>query len=138
MPETSPHELGLDPLNESPFKGKTGLRRVRNALSYSMAGLKAAYLCEDAFRQEVWLALLLIPTACLLPVPWLGRGMMIASVLLVLVVELLNSAIEAVVDRVSLENHRLAKRAKDIGSAAVLVSLLDVLAVWLCVGLAAL
>jgi diacylglycerol kinase (ATP) len=138
MPETSPHELGLDPLNESPFKGKTGLRRVWNALSYSMAGLKAAYLCEDAFRQEVWLALLLIPTACLLPVPWLGRGMMIASVLLVLVVELLNSAIEAVVDRVSLENHRLAKRAKDIGSAAVLVSLLDVLAVWLCVGLAAL
>jgi diacylglycerol kinase (ATP) len=103
-----------------------------------MAGLKAAYLCEDAFRQEVWLALLLIPTACLLPVPWLGRGMMIASVLLVLVVELLNSAIEAVVDRVSLENHRLAKRAKDIGSAAVLVSLLDVFAVWLCVVLAAL
>jgi diacylglycerol kinase (ATP) len=138
MPETSPHELGLDPLNESPFKGKTGLRRVWNALSYSMAGLKAAYLCEDAFRQEVWLALLLIPTACLLPVPWLGRGMMIASVLLVLVVELLNSAIEAVVDRVSLENHRLAKRAKDIGSAAVLVSLFDVLVVWLCVGLAAL
>lgn len=138
MPESSPHELGLDPLNESPFKGKTGLRRVWNALRYSMAGLKAAYLCEDAFRQEVWLSLLLIPTACLLPVPWLGRGMMIASVLLVLVVELLNSAIEAVVDRVSLENHRLAKRAKDIGSAAVLIALLDVLAVWLCVGLAAL
>lgn len=137
MPDTSPHELGLDPLNESPFKGKTGLRRVWNALRYSMAGLKAAYLCEDAFRQEVWLSLLLVPTACLLPVPWLGRGMMIASVLLVLVVELLNSAIEAVVDRVSLENHRLAKRAKDIGSAAVLIALLDVAAVWLCVGLAA-
>ena len=137
MQEPSTHELGLDPLNESPFKGKTGLRRVWNAFSYSMAGLKAAYLCEDAFRQEVWLALLLIPTACLLPVPWLGRGMMIASVLLVLIVELLNSAIEAVVDRVSLENHRLAKRAKDIGSAAVLVSLFDVLAVWSCVGLSA-
>ncbi|MFZ2267449.1 MAG: diacylglycerol kinase [Azonexus sp.] len=137
MQEPSSHELGLDPLNESPFKGKTGLRRVWNAFSYSMAGLKAAYLCEDAFRQEVWLALLLIPTACLLPVPWLGRAMMIGSVLLVLVVELLNSAIEAVVDRVSLENHRLAKRAKDIGSAAVLVSLFDVLAVWLCVGLGA-
>jgi len=137
MQEPSTHELGLDPLNESPFKGKTGLRRVWNAFSYSMAGLKAAYLCEDAFRQEVWLALLLIPTACLLPVPWLGRGMMIASVLLVLIVELLNSAIEAVVDRVSLENHRLAKRAKDIGSAAVLVSLFNVLAVWGCVGLSA-
>ena len=115
---------------ESPYKGKTGLRRVWNAFNYSISGLKAAYLCEDAFRQEVWLALLLIPAAFVLPVPWLGRGLMIAGVLLVLVVELLNSAIEAVVDRVSLENHRLAKRAKDIGSAAVLVSLLMLLIIW--------
>ncbi|MBS1144546.1 MAG: diacylglycerol kinase [Proteobacteria bacterium] len=130
MQEPSSNELGLDPANESPFKGKTGLRRVWNALGYSLAGLKAAYLCEDAFRQEVLLAAVLIPVACLLPVPWLGRGVMIASVLLVLVVELINSAIEAVVDRVSLENHRLAKRAKDIGSAAVLVSLLIVFVVW--------
>jgi diacylglycerol kinase (ATP) len=133
MQEPSSNELGLDPANESPFKGKTGLRRVWNALTYSLAGLKAAYLCEDAFRQEVILAALLIPIAFLLPVPWLGRGLMIASVLLVLIVELLNSAIEAVVDRVSLENHRLAKRAKDIGSAAVLVSLILVMVVWGCV-----
>ena len=133
MREPTPNELGLDPANESPFKGKTGLRRVWNAFNYSLAGLKAAYLCEDAFRQEVWLALFLIPAALLLPVPWFGRGMMIASVLLVLVVELLNSAIEAVVDRVGLENHHLAKRAKDIGSAAVLMSLLTVVAVWVCV-----
>jgi diacylglycerol kinase (ATP) len=133
MQEPSSNELGLDPANESPFKGKTGLRRVWNALSYSLAGLRAAYLCEDAFRQEVILAALLIPGAFLLPVPWMGRGLMIASVLLVLVVELINSAIEAVVDRVSLENHRLAKRAKDIGSAAVLVTLILVLAVWACV-----
>ncbi|MBL8429177.1 MAG: diacylglycerol kinase [Dechloromonas sp.] len=133
MQEPSSNELGLDPANESPFKGKTGMRRVWNALTYSLAGLKAAYLCEDAFRQEVILATLLIPVALLLPVPWLGRGLMIASVLLVLVVELLNSAIEAVVDRVSLENHRLAKRAKDIGSAAVLVSLVLVMVVWGCV-----
>ncbi len=133
MPEPSLHELGLDPANESPFKGKTGLRRVWSAFNYSIAGLKAAYLCEDAFRQEVWLAVLLIPVACLLPVPWLGRGLMIASLLVVLVVELLNSAIEAVVDRVSLENHRLAKRAKDIGSAAVLLALLNVCAVWMLV-----
>ena len=95
MQEPSSNELGLDPANESPFKGKTGLRRVWNALTYSLAGLKAAYLCEDAFRQEVILAALLIPVALLLPVPWLGRGLMIASVLLVLIVELLNSAIEA-------------------------------------------
>ena len=130
MQEPSSNELGLDPANESPFKGKTGLRRVWNAFNYSLAGLKAAYLCEDAFRQEVILAAVLIPVSFLLPVPWMGRGLMIASVLLVLVVELVNSAIEAVVDRVSLENHRLAKRAKDIGSAAVLVSLLIVLVVW--------
>lgn len=133
MQEPSLQELGLDPANESPFKGKTGLRRVWNALNYSLEGLKAAYLCEDAFRQEVILAALLIPLAFFLPVPWTGRGLMVASVLLVLVVELLNSAIEAVVDRVSLENHRLAKRAKDIGSAAVLVSLLIVMVVWTCV-----
>ncbi len=120
-------------MNESPFKGKTGLRRVWNALHYSLSGLRAAYACEDAFRQEALLALLLIPLALYLPVGGLGRALMIASVLLVLIVELLNSAVEATVDRISLENHRLAKRAKDIGSAAVLISLLNVLAVWICV-----
>ena len=115
---------------ESPFKGKTGLRRIWNAFNYSLDGLAAAYRHEDAFRQEVWLALVLIPTACLLPAGNLGRALMIASVLLVLMVELLNSAVEAAVDRISLENHRLAKRAKDIGSAAVLVSLVNVAVVW--------
>ncbi len=125
-----PEELGLDPANESPFKGKTGLRRVWNAFRYSLDGLRAAYLCEDAFRQESWLALLLIPLALWLPVGWLATALLIASLLLVLVVELLNSAIEAVVDRVGLENHRLAKRAKDIGSAAVFVSLCQVVVVW--------
>jgi diacylglycerol kinase (ATP) len=118
---------------ESPFKGKTGLRRVLNAFGYSMAGLHAAYTCEDAFRQEVWLAALLIPAALALPVGGIAKALMIGSVLLVLIVELLNSAIEAAVDRVSLENHRLAKRAKDIGSAAVLVALGNVLSVWSCV-----
>ena len=118
---------------ESPFKGKTGLRRVLNAFGYSMAGLRAAYTCEDAFRQEVWLAALLIPAALALPVGGITKALMIGSVLLVLIVELLNSAIEAAVDRVSLENHRLAKRAKDIGSAAVLLALGNVLSVWSCV-----
>ena len=115
---------------ESPYKGKTGLRRVLNAFHYSLAGLEAAYRCEDAFRQEVWLAALLLPAAFLLPVDGVGRALMIASVLLVLVVELLNSALEAAVDRIGLEDHRLAKRAKDIGSAAVFVALFNVLAVW--------
>ena len=100
---------------------------------YSVAGLKAAYRHEDAFRQEVLLAILLIPTALFLPAPGMGKALMVASVLLVLIVELLNSAIEATVDRVSLEHHRLAKRAKDIGSAAVMMSLATVFVVWILV-----
>lgn len=119
--------------DESPFKGKTGLRRVWNAFRYSRAGLRAAYRAEDAFRQEVLLAAVLIPLAVLLSPNGVGLALMIGSLLLVLIVELLNSGIEAVVDRVSLEQHPLAKRAKDIGSAAVLLALLNVGVVWACV-----
>jgi len=118
---------------ESPFKGKTGLQRVWNAFHYSMAGLHAAFTCEDAFRQEAILAAILIPISFFLPVSGVGHALMIASVLLVLIVELLNSAIEAVVDRVSLDRHHLSKRAKDIGSAAVLLALINVVSVWACV-----
>lgn len=118
------------PGEESPFKGRTGLRRVWNALHYSLDGLRAAYGCEDAFRQETWLAAILIVTAVVLPVGGVDRALMIGSVLLVLIVELLNSAVEAAVDRIGLERHRLSKRAKDIGSAAVLVALANVVAVW--------
>lgn len=118
---------------ESPYKGKTGLRRIFNALFYSMDGLAAAFRCEDAFRQESILAAVLIPLAFFLNVSGPGRALMIGSVLLVLIVELLNSAVEATVDRVSLENHLLSKRAKDIGSAAVLISLINVALVWGCV-----
>ncbi len=107
--------------------------RIWNAFHYSLAGLAAAYRHEDAFRQETHLAIVLIPLALLLPATGIGHALMIGSVLLVLVVELLNSAIEAAVDRISLENHRLAKRAKDIGSAAVLVSLINVVVIWLLV-----
>ena len=117
-------------VEESPFKGQTGLRRVWNALNYSLSGLRAAYLNEDAFRQETLLATLMIPLALILPSSGIGKAMMIGSVLLVLIVELLNSAIEAAVDRISLDHHRLSKRAKDIGSAAVLIALLNVLATW--------
>lgn len=115
---------------ESPYKGKTGLRRVWNALHYSLDGLKAAYRHEDAFRQELWLALLLMPVALWLGDSGVGKAMMVGSLALVLMVELVNSAIEATVDRISLENHLLAKRAKDIGSAAVLMSLCNVAIVW--------
>jgi len=117
-------------LQESPHKGKTGLKRVWNALFYSLEGFKAAWRHEDAFRQETLLAAALIPLAFLLAEAPLARALMIASVLLVLIVELVNSAIEATVDRISLENHQLAKRAKDIGSAAVLIALINVLVVW--------
>lgn len=116
--------------SESPFKGKTGFTRLINAFRYSLDGFAAAYRHEDAFRQEAWLAVVLIPLALFLPAGGIGKALMVGSVLLVLVVELLNSAIEAVVDRVSLERHHLAKRAKDIGSAAVLIALINVVAVW--------
>jgi len=115
---------------ESPYKGKTGFRRLWNAFGYSLAGFRAAYKHEDAFRQEVLLAVIMVPLALWLPVSHFGKALMIASVLLVIIVELLNSAIEATVDRISLDRHDLAKRAKDIGSAAVLVSLINVLVVW--------
>ncbi|MDD2702096.1 MAG: diacylglycerol kinase, partial [Sideroxydans sp.] len=111
-------------------KGKAGLRRLWNAFGYSLAGFRAAYKPEDAFRQEVWLTLVLVPLALWLPVSMIAKALMIGSVLLVIIVELINSAIEATVDRISLENHDLAKRAKDIGSSAVLVSLLNVGVVW--------
>ncbi|MDP1660065.1 MAG: diacylglycerol kinase [Methylotenera sp.] len=115
---------------ESPYKGKTGIRRLMNAFGYSLEGFKAAFKHEDAFRQEVFLAIVLIPLAVYLGKTPIERAMMIASVLLVLIVELLNSAIEAAVDHTSTEHHALAKRAKDIGSAAVFIALTIVVVVW--------
>ena len=114
----------------SPYKGKTGFKHIGSALLCSLAGLRAAIQHEDAFRQEVLVACILIPLAIFLPVSALGKAMMVASVLLVLIIELLNSAIEAAVDHASLDHHPLAKRAKDIASAAVLLSLLNVVSVW--------
>jgi diacylglycerol kinase (ATP) len=136
MPDPSrvtSHESPESRSAESPHKGKTGLTRIWNAFLYSLDGLRAAFRHEDAFRQEVLLAVVLIPTALLAPASGTGKALMIGAVLLVLIVELLNSAIEAAVDRISLENHLLAKRAKDIGSAAVMLSLVNVPVVWLLV-----
>jgi diacylglycerol kinase (ATP) len=115
---------------ESPYKGKTGLRRLWNAFRYSLDGFRAAFKHEDAFRQEVLLAVIMIPLALWVHASHIGKALMIGSVLLVIVIELVNSAIEATVDRISLDSHKLAKRAKDIGSAAVLVSLVNVLVIW--------
>ncbi len=117
-------------LHTSPFKGKTGVRRLINAFGYSLHGFRAAYQHEDAFRQEVLLAIILIPLALYLDRSGVEQALMIASVLLVLIVELLNSAIEAAVDHTSTERHPLAKQAKDIGSAAVFIALIILVAVW--------
>ena len=110
--------------------GNTGLRRIVNATFFSMAGLRAAWLHESAFRQETVLCAVLIPTAFWLGQTAVERSLLIGSCLLVLIVELLNSGVEAVVDRVGEEQHRLSGRAKDLGSAAVFVSLALVLVVW--------
>src|ERR1035438_3281326 len=117
----------------SPYKGQTGLRRLINAFGYSINGLRAAYRLEDAFRQEIVLAAVLLPAALLLPVAPTGRALLLASVIHVLIVELLNSAIEAAVDRISLDNDELAKLAKDIGSAAVMLSLVCMAVVWIII-----
>ena len=114
----------------NPHKGRTGLDRVIRAAGYSVAGLLGAYRGESAFRQELWLAVGLVPLAF-----WFGRGwveiaQLAGSVMIVLIVELLNSAVEAAIDRISFEIHDLSKRAKDIGSAAVSLSLLLCAGIW--------
>jgi diacylglycerol kinase (ATP) len=111
-------------------KGRTGIDRIVHAAGYSLAGLTTAYRTESAFRQEFWLAAVLVPAAFWLGRSWMEVAMLAGSVMLVLVVELLNSGIEATVDRVSLDLHDLSKRAKDYGSAAVLISLLLCGSVW--------
>lgn len=120
-------------MEESRYKGKTGLRRVINAFGYSIDGLGSAIRNEPAFRQELVLAAVLIPVALFVDASGVERAVMIASVLIVLIVELLNSAVEAAVDRVSLDDHLLAKRAKDMGSAAVLLALVNLVAVWVSI-----
>ena len=118
---------------ESSYKGKSGFRRVVNATRYSLAGLAAAARHEAAFRLEILLAVVLIPCAWLFGASGTQRAILIGSVLLVLIVEVINAAIEAVVDRISLDHHELAGRAKDLGSAAVMLSLVNVAVVWVLV-----
>lgn len=118
---------------ESPYKGQTGFKRILGATRNSLEGFVAAVRHEDAFRQELIMAALLVPLGLYFGGSGLERALLVASVLLVLVVELLNSALEAAVDRISFDNHRLAKRAKDIGSAAVMLSIATVAVVWLLI-----
>lgn len=141
MPK-QPHQDALN--RAAQLKGKTGLRRLLNATKYSWQGIRSAWLHEAAFREECLLALVLIPTAVGLPVSLLERAMLINSILFLLFAEILNSAIEATVDRMGEEIHPLAGRAKDMASAGVFFALLIVIVTWitiagpiLCTGLSA-
>jgi diacylglycerol kinase (ATP) len=115
------------------LKGRGGLGRIVRAAGYSWNGLRLAYSGESAFRQEAWLAAVMLPAAFWLGRDWTQVVLLAASVMLVLIAELLNSAVEAVVDRVSSDWHELSKRAKDLGSAAVLLALLLCGGIWLSV-----
>ena len=117
----------------SPFKGKTGIKRILNATSYSIAGFKAAFSNEEAFRQIVWINIILIPISFFVDVSRVEQALMIGVCLLAIIIELLNSAIEAVVDRNSLDQHPLSKNAKDMGSAAQFVGLSIIVVVWLLI-----
>ncbi|MFK8986310.1 diacylglycerol kinase [Acinetobacter seifertii] len=117
----------------SPYKGKSGLKRILNATGYSISGFKAAYKNEAAFRQIILINVVLIPTSFFLDVTRGEHALMVIVCLFAIIVELFNSAIEAVVDRVSLEKHQLSKNAKDMGSAAQFVALSIIAVTWLII-----
>ena len=117
----------------SPYKGKSGLKRILNATGYSISGFKAAYKNEAAFRQIVLINIILIPVSFFLDVSRSEHVILIIVCLFAMIVELFNSAIEAVVDRVSLEKHQLSKNAKDMGSAAQFVALSIIAITWLII-----
>lgn len=107
-----------------------GIKRIMLAAKYSWQGFRAAYRKEEAFRQEIWLAIVAIPLGLYLGQTGLERAILVGSILMILIVELLNTGIENVVDRVGLDPHKLSGRAKDMGSAAVFLSLVMAAAVW--------
>ncbi|KAB0642105.1 diacylglycerol kinase [Burkholderia latens] len=120
----------LAPLPPNPYKRHRGITRAWYALKHSLNGFRVAIREESAFRQELTLAALMLPIGAFSPVPAASRALLIGSVLLVLIVELLNSSVEAAIDRISLERHELSKRAKDLGSAAVTVALFACVTTW--------
>jgi diacylglycerol kinase (ATP) len=120
----------LAPPPFNPYKGNRGLTRAWHALKNSVSGFRVAIREESAFRQELTLAAVLVPGGALVPVDAVSHVLLIGSVLIVLVVELLNSSVEAAIDRISLERHELSRRAKDLASAAVTVALFTCLLTW--------
>ncbi|MCG5030372.1 diacylglycerol kinase [Mesosutterella sp. OilRF-GAM-744-9] len=115
------------------LKGRTGLRRLVNAFGYSIDGFRAIWSSEQAFRQEFWLSVVLIPVALLLPVSRTQSALLAFSLFFLLIVETLNSAIEAAIDRIGPEIHPLSKKAKDLGSLAVLITLAADALIWVLV-----
>ncbi|MGO4302783.1 diacylglycerol kinase [Cupriavidus sp. RAF12] len=121
-------------VEKNPHKGNRGLTRAWHAAINSLSGLRFAVLEESAFRQELTLVVILTPCAFILPVSVVERILLLSTLLLVLIVELLNSSVEAAVDRISLERHSLSKRAKDFGSAAVMLALILCAGTWIAIG----
>ena len=117
-------------IDQNPHKGNRGLTRAWHAAKNSWCGLVYAFLEESAFRQELCLFVLLTPLALWLPISYLEKALLVSSLIMVLVVELLKSSVEAAIDRISFEHHDLSKRAKDFGSAAVMLALLIALLMW--------
>ena len=120
-------------IDQNPHKGNRGFARAIHAAKNSWCGLVYAFQEESAFRQELTLITLLTPVAALLPISLLEKSLLISSLILVLVIELLNSSVEAAIDRISFEHHDLSKRAKDFGSAAVMLALLIAFVIWAAV-----
>ena len=114
-------------------QGTTGLERLIKAFGFSMQGLSAAFKNEAAFRQEIYLSIILIPMGFYLGKTGIEKTLLVSVILLVLIIELINSGMEAIVDRFGDEQHELSGRAKDVASAAVLIALVNVLLVWGCV-----
>jgi diacylglycerol kinase (ATP) len=122
---TTPYDI-----KQNPHKGNRGLTRAWHAAKNSWCGIVYAYKEESAFRQELTLLALLTPIALWMPISPIEKCVLISALLLVLVVELLNSSVEAAIDRISFEHHDLSKRAKDFGSAAVMLALLIATLLW--------
>ena len=120
-------------INQNPHKGNKGFTRAWHAAKNSWCGLEYAFLEESAFRQELTLLTLFTPIALFLPIGYLEKVLLISSLVMVLVVELLNSSVEAAIDRISFEHHDLSKRAKDFGSAAVMLTLMIAIFIWLAI-----
>lgn len=120
-------------INQNPHKGNKGFTRAWHAAKNSWCGLVYAFMEESAFRQELTLFALLTPIALVMPISYLEKALLVSALMMVLVVELLNSSVEAAIDRISFEHHDLSKRAKDFGSAAVMLALFIAILLWAAV-----